>query len=1180
MNPKVFKRLLSILLVIFFVITTSTGWAANLKVHIINVGQGDCELIVSPTGKTVLIDAGKNGKGDSVVLPYLSNRGISQLDYIVASHYHADHIGGIDEVVNGLGGISYITTAVYDRGGAYSSQTYTDYANAVTGKRTTITPGQVINLGGGAQLTCIAVDGRTKNGTVYTGTDENYLSVVLKLDYLDFQVYLGGDSGQAIESAAASLAGNIDVYKVSHHGSDTSSSQGFLDVVQPEISTIPVGTNTYGHPSSTVHTRLMNVGSYIYQTETGNQAPPTGYGEVANGSFNIVTDGCSYTVSGSALSTATYATDGSYDCGGGETHIVFSEVLYDSEVYYETEGEWIELYNPTGTTVNLGGWTIEDNSNTYTIPNGTSIGSGDYLVIADGSTHFIQKYGCGPHLSDLSLRLNNDGDFLTLKNNSGTVIDQVAWESGGSSVSGWGSTSLPYANEGKSIARSDVNQDTDTYTDWMSNRNPGPNIDGIPEIALDTTNLSFELLPGDYSDTQTFSVSNTGCGTLDWSVSDNAAWLSCSPGSGTESGNVKVTVKSSGLAVGTYTGTVTVTDPNASNSPRSVTVTLTVTQNPSPRITLTPGTLSFEACPGTTDNQTFSVSNSGYGTLNWWVSDDAAWLNCTPSSGSDSGTVTVSVNTTGLTSGVYTGTVTVTDANASNSPQTVTVTVTVLECDPPEIALSRTQFNYGASGAVVTSPQTFLISNSGSGALNWTVSSSTNWLTCTPSTGTNSGVVTVSINANRYGLPVGNYTGYITVSDPNAANSPRTVTIKLNIYSSDAPPFGTFETPTHNSAVCSSIPVTGWVLDDIEVESVKIYRKTGNSLTYIGDAILVAGARPDVEQAYPGYPKNYQAGWGYMMLTNFLPDQGNGVFIITVTARDTTGHEITLGTQTINCDNLNAVKPFGAIDTPTPGGSVSDNNYINWGWALTPQPNCIPIDGSTINVYVDGVNLGHPTYSIYRSDIASMFPNYCNSNGSAGYFCLDTTAYENGVHTIQWVVTDNAGNTDGIGSRYFSIQNIDGATSQKRSAVCNVNRQSCDIEPAELSRSDEDNFQPVEILKGYKEGRIPELIYPGDEGVITIEIKELERVEIHLQGKREWQPLPKRTDYRGYMKVNDRLTSLPVGSTLDSQRGIFYWQPGVGFLGEYPLVFMENHFGQWVKKNIIVRIVPGSLPEN
>jgi hypothetical protein len=341
-----------------------------------------------------------------------------------------------------------------------------------------------------------------------------------------------------------------------------------------------------------------------------------------------------------------------------------------------------------------------------------------------------------------------------------------------------------------------------------------------------------------------------------------------------------------------------------------------------------------------------------------------------------------------------------------------------------QISLNRTQLNFGAttSGSAAGS-QTFSIDNSGTGTMNWTVSDDASWLSCTPLSGTNPGVVTVSVIAA--GLAAGEYNGTITVSSANASNSPRNVTVTLEVYrpgSSDKP-FGVFAAPVHGSTVRSSIPVTGWALDDVGVESVKIYRQQGGSRVYIGDAVFVEGARPDVEQAYPGFPMNYRAGWGYMMLTNFLPNGGNGTFTIDAIAADREGNQATLGSKTIICDNAHAVKPFGAIDTPAQGGTASGSSFVNWGWVLTPQPNNIPNNGTTIDVYVDGVNLGHPTYNIYRKDIADLFPGCANSSGAVGYFYLDTTAYENGVHTIQWTATDNAGNTDGIGSRYFTIRN-------------------------------------------------------------------------------------------------------------------------------------------------------------
>lgn len=274
----------------------------KLEIHVINVGQGDCFLIISPYGDKILIDAGNNGKGTGCVLPYLLNLHIVDLDYIVASHYHSDHIGGLDEVVLGLGGSTHIKTAAYDRGGNYSSRSYLDYVNAIGDKRVTLSAGQTIDLADGVRIECIASNGNIHSGKVYDGIDENTLSVVFILRFRNFDMYFGGDSDLAIEPYLASYAGDVDIYKVSHHGSNTSSSQELLDYLQPEVSIIPVGSgNQYGHPHFEAISRLINMNSYIYQTETGSAPPPIGKGEVANGDFKIVTDGFSYTISGASL---------------------------------------------------------------------------------------------------------------------------------------------------------------------------------------------------------------------------------------------------------------------------------------------------------------------------------------------------------------------------------------------------------------------------------------------------------------------------------------------------------------------------------------------------------------------------------------------------------------------------------------------------------------------------------------------------------------------------------------------------------------------------------------------------------------------------------------------------------------------------------------------------------------
>jgi len=232
------------------------------------------------------------------------------------------------------------------------------------------------------------------------------------------------------------------------------------------------------------------------------------------------------------------------------------------------------------------------------------------------------------------------------------------------------------------------------------------------------------------------------------------------------------------------------------------------------------------------------------------------------------------------------------------------------------------------------------------------------------------------------------------------------------------------------------------------------------------------------------------------------------------------------------------------------------------------MPNGIPTDGSTIRVIVDGVDLGHPTYNIYRSDIAELFPGYANSNGAAAYFDLNTTVYSNGVHTIAWSAADNAGHSDGIGSRYFTIRNSHGAWSMAHGVErrCNPGW-SFDF----FSKIPFDVLSPVEVLKGFNRNVTPLRSYPDNKGFVTVEITELERLEIRLfpGGTAGLGPL-----YSGYQVISSQLRPLPIGSTMDMERGIFYWQPGPGFVGGYDFVFIRSQEGKEVIKKIKINIIP------
>jgi hypothetical protein len=494
---------------------------------------------------------------------------------------------------------------------------------------------------------------------------------------------------------------------------------------------------------------------------------------------------------------------------------------------------------------------------------------------------------------------------------------------------------------------------------------------------------------------------------------------------------------------------------------------------------------------------------------------------------------------------------------------------TIAPVGTARIVLSRTVLTFGASSAgATTSSQSVAVSNGLTGSMNWTAASDRTWLSVSPASGSSAGKLTISVNPS--GLGAGANTGSIRVASLEASNSPLTIAVTLNVAAAGGGggPFGSFDSPLAGATVASSIPVTGWALDDVEVSSVKIYRTAAAGeassppgLVFIGDAVFIEGARPDVEQSYQAVPLNYRGGWGYMLLTHFLANKGNGAVTLVAVATDKEGGSTELGRKTVTCNNAAAVKPFGAIDTPAQGGTASGSAFVNFGWALTPLPSMIPTDGSTITVYIDGAAVGHPTYNQYRSDIAGNFPGYLNSGGAVGYFHLDTTKYSNGVHTIAWVATDNGGNSDGIGSRFFSVLNASGSPAASATGFAFQSAASLDAVPSAPL--------PLLVRKGY--GRLPAAaVYPDARGAFEVAVRETDRIEIGLDRRFG----DGRAAYRGYLLFGGALRPLPPGSVLDPVGGTFVWQPGPGFRGNFDLVFLAERDGRIESKTAVrVRIV-------
>lgn len=320
----------------------------KLEIHIINVRQGDSTLIVAHGANnkkaTILFDAGKPGRGNQFVVPYLKSIGVSKLDYVISSHLDSDHTGGLDEVLTYDSDdtedfeVELTGKAFVPRGDVSSSQRneYDEYVKAVkeqTGENILIlSPPTYLPLANGITVQTITgggeyIDSSTNNVVDLEVSDANAKSIGLLITYDKFKFYVAGDLGgqskhKYIENKVAPYVGDIDVLRVSHHGSNTSTHKDFLDETKPEVALISTGSdNNYGHPRKKVIDRLKQSNSNIkiYQTEEGDETSQyknlvSKEGLVA-GNIVISTDGdCSYSVTGNGSEFNTTENFNNDDC--------------------------------------------------------------------------------------------------------------------------------------------------------------------------------------------------------------------------------------------------------------------------------------------------------------------------------------------------------------------------------------------------------------------------------------------------------------------------------------------------------------------------------------------------------------------------------------------------------------------------------------------------------------------------------------------------------------------------------------------------------------------------------------------------------------------------------------------------------------------------------------------------
>ncbi len=236
--------------------TTPIPNSSGFKVYFIDVGQADAALVICD-GKAMLIDGG-NAADSSVIYSFLKGKGVSHLEYIVATHAHEDHVGGLSGALNcATVGTVYCPTT------SYSSNAFQNFANNVKKQGKSIT---VPSLGarfslGSASCTVLAVN---------SASDVNNTSIVLRIVYGSTSFLFTGDAEQEVEQAMLNRGVTLrsTVLKVGHHGSYTSTSYQFLRSVMPQYAVISCGQgNDYGHPHDQPLSRLYDADVYLFRTD-------------------------------------------------------------------------------------------------------------------------------------------------------------------------------------------------------------------------------------------------------------------------------------------------------------------------------------------------------------------------------------------------------------------------------------------------------------------------------------------------------------------------------------------------------------------------------------------------------------------------------------------------------------------------------------------------------------------------------------------------------------------------------------------------------------------------------------------------------------------------------------------------------------------------------------------------
>jgi competence protein ComEC len=416
-------------------LAASPAAGQTLRIYQIDVDQGDATLFVSPAGHALLIDSGKNGHGPRLKA-VMDAAGVAAIDYFVCTHYHEDHCGGIDDLIDDLG----VTVGeAYDRGDkeylgstTLGSGAYSDYEAAVGNRAHHLMRGETIPLDPDMVVTCLASGGVVLGETdPTTGTDENDMSVALLIQYGGFRYFIGGDIQTATERKIAEhdLALDVDVYQADHHGSDTSSNEELMNDLVPSVIVISNGDRAdYQHPRRSTLERYSNLSPApaVFQTNRYTKG-----GEGGNVQVSHIADLDPSGPEGTILLTV--GASGDYEVSYRDTTIAFpvkparamvAEVVIESvlpdPVGKDRDLEEVTLHNKGTAAADMTGWALmDDKGRVWTL---TGMGT-----IDPGASKTIRRNG-------MPMNLNNGGDHVRLLDANGQMRDEYTYERVGEGV--------------------------------------------------------------------------------------------------------------------------------------------------------------------------------------------------------------------------------------------------------------------------------------------------------------------------------------------------------------------------------------------------------------------------------------------------------------------------------------------------------------------------------------------------------------------------------------------------------------------------------------------------------------------------------------------------------------------------------------------------------------------------